>query len=78
MYMIMKCFCKSNLIAGKFPYIIGCCGEFPHLTYKLRPSLTSLEQQRTNLRLIMAESTTLNAASSPQLKEDGLTDDDRV
>ena len=35
----------------------------------------ALEQQRTNLRLKMAESTTLNAASSPQLM-DGLTPDD--
>ncbi len=38
---------------------------------------TALEQQRTNLRLIMAESTTLNAASSPQLME-GLTWQERV
>ena len=38
----------------------------------------ALEQQRTNLRLKMAESTTLNAASSPQLMEDGLTDRERV
>ena len=39
--------------------------------------LFELEQQRTNLRLKMAESTTLNAASSPQLME-GLTDRERV
>ena len=38
----------------------------------------ALEKQRTNLRLKMAESTTLNAASSPQWMEDGLTDNDRV
>ncbi len=69
------CFANSWL-GNSLTWLHVCCGEFPHFTYKLRPSL-ALEQQRTNLRLKMAESTTLNAASSPQLME-GLTKDERV